>query len=184
MMADKSAKKTAAAKERERKRAEADNSKRRREEERVQAETQKITRREEREAKKVFDALWTPAACAAAGQRLHDLIKHAAPRNESFQQLQIRALSTPVCRQNMKIAVECRRRKKAGLRTCDLLPLTEPLCAHRGPSFRSATTSPGGFQFHDSSCKFTFKNTAVNYTNLYYKKVKFSYLYAFSKRRY
>jgi hypothetical protein len=134
MMAEKSAKKNAAAEEREKKRSEAERMMRRREEEKSQAAAAKIRRREERERKRAFNALWTPAACTAAGECLHALIKHAAPRQESIRELQVRALSTPVCRQNMRIAVERRRLKKAGLSTEHLAPLIEPLCVHRGPA--------------------------------------------------
>lgn len=140
LMADKSAKKVAATEERERRRAEAKSSKRRREESKVQAEVEKVRCRHERAAKKAFDALWTPSACASAGQRLHDRIRNSAPHPESIRVLQLCALCAPVWRQNMKIAVERRRRRRAGLPTCDLSPLTEPLCAHQSGAVTRTTT--------------------------------------------
>lgn len=100
MMADKSAKKTAVAKVREKRHVEAESSKRRHKAEKSQAEAEKS---EKREAKKAFNALWTPTACTIVRQRLYNLIKHAVSRQESILQLQLRVLSTPICRQNMKL---------------------------------------------------------------------------------
>lgn len=139
MMAVKTAKRNAVAEAREKKRGEVEVSKRRREAEKLQVAAHKIKRQEEREKKKVFDALWTPAACTATGERLHTIIKEAVPRHESLRELQVRARSTPVCRSNMRIAVERRRCKKAGLSTENIPALSEPLCVHR-------TQLPSGFR--------------------------------------
>lgn len=65
-MADKSAKKVAATEECERRRAEAESSKRRREESKVQAEVEKVRRRDERAAKK---------ASTHSGLLLHVLLR-------------------------------------------------------------------------------------------------------------
>lgn len=131
MMAEKTARKNRAVEEREKRRCEAEGSKRRREAQKSEAAAEKIKRREDRERKKAYDAMWTPAACAAAGDRLHAFINQAVPRQESLRELQVRALSTPLCRENMRIAIERRRCKKAGVSTEHLSALIEPLCVHR-----------------------------------------------------